>query len=78
MAFSLAARWVSSLRVASRDSEVDEESDEATGIEEEEKVSTGLLAAEEFGFGSEGARARSGDEGRKGGGIHDWGMQERM
>lgn len=37
---------VSSSSVASRDSEMDEEGDESAGIEEEEEVSTGLLAAE--------------------------------
>jgi hypothetical protein len=51
MAFSLAARWVSSSRVASRDGEVDEESNEGAGIEEEEEVNTALLAAELLGGG---------------------------
>jgi hypothetical protein len=54
MAFSLAARWVSSSRVASREGEVDEESDEGAGIEEEEEVNTALLAAELLGGGAAG------------------------
>jgi hypothetical protein len=81
MAFSLAARWVSSSRVASREGEVDEESDEGAGIEEEEEVSTALLAAELLLLGGVGA-LRSGalDERgeRWGGDGHGFGVQETI
>jgi hypothetical protein len=81
MAFSLAARCVSSSRVASREGEVDEESDEGAGIEEEEEVSTALLAAELLLLGGVVA-LRSGalDERREGwgGDGHCLGVQETI
>jgi hypothetical protein len=84
MAFSLAARCVSSSRIASREGEVDEESDEGAGIEEEEEVSTALLAAELLLLGGvdalrSGVITGAGEGGERWGGDgHGLGVQETI
>ncbi len=68
--------------MASREGEVDEESDEGAGIDEEEEVNTALLAAELLGGGGVGALRlgliAGAREGGKGGSVHGLGVQETI